>query len=214
MNRLHLSLSLVVVTLLLGIAAVYATNRERPRTLVRAGDTVRVRLLAGVNAPTDGPPYPTILRVLPREDLNDFSRKFGEARLVVSAAGSLADSRVCFRLRELNFRLPNGERKKITVDGWILDEDGIRGMAGKVFDPIARALARTSDEPPGSRNESAGDPLSFPREACADVEARMKVAEDWSAIIKCRACEIKPVVQVPKGHDGIAVFANSFELPH
>ena len=64
----------------------------------------------------------------------------GEARIIAAAQGSLTDSRVLFRLTRLSIRLPSGKRKEFPIDGWIVGEDGIRGLEGVLIDPIGKAI--------------------------------------------------------------------------
>ena len=102
---------------------------------------MRVKLLAGVNAPTDGTPYPVVLKLLGNVMGPDGNTiPLGEARLIAAAQGSLTDSRVLFRLTRLSIRLPNGRRKEFAIDGWVVGEDGIRGMSGVLIDPIGKAI--------------------------------------------------------------------------
>ncbi|MEZ4753087.1 MAG: hypothetical protein R3A13_02115 [Bdellovibrionota bacterium] len=87
--------------------------------VVGAGDSVRIKLLAGVNAPTDGTPYPVVFELVGDIQGPDGSTlPLGKARLIAAAQGSLADQRALFRLTSLNLALPSGERKVVPVDGW------------------------------------------------------------------------------------------------
>jgi len=109
--------------------------------VVGAGDSVRIKLLAGVHAPTDGTPYPVVFKLLGDVHGPDGSAlPLGEARLIAAAQGSLTDSRALFRLSSLNLRLPDGRRKILSVDGWVVGEDGIRGMEGVTIDPLGKAI--------------------------------------------------------------------------
>lgn len=196
---------------------------------VGAGDSVRVKLLAGVNAPTDGSPYPVVFKLV--GDVfgpDNSSLPLGEARLIAASQGSITDSRALFRLTSLNIRLPSGERKVLNVDGWIVGEDGIRGMQGVLIDPIGRAIAgagaagavagfgqgiqsartRVSNNPLGGVNtEIAGDIQEYAAGAALSESAR-----EWSSIIRERLRELVPVVQVLSGREGTAVFAKSLQI--
>ena len=104
---------------------------------VGTGDSVRLKLLAGVSAPTDGTPYPVVFKLIGDVYGPDGTAlPLGEARLVAAAQGSLVDSRVLYRLSSLNIRLPSGRNDVIPVDGWVVGEDGIRGMEGILIDPF------------------------------------------------------------------------------
>lgn len=118
-----------------------APPAEKKVAFIGAGDSVRIKLLAGVNAPTDGTPYPVLFKVIGDVYGPDGSSlPLGEARLIAAAQGSLTDSRALFRLTSMNIRLPSGERKVVNVDGWVVGEDGIRGMQGILIDPIGQAI--------------------------------------------------------------------------
>jgi hypothetical protein len=41
----------------------------------------------------------------------------------------------------MNIRLPNGQKKEVPIDGWVVGEDGIRGMEGILIDPFGKAIA-------------------------------------------------------------------------
>lgn len=110
--------------------------------VIMPGDSVRAKLLAGVNAPTDGTPYPVVLKLIGNVEGPDHSTlPLGEARVVAAAQGSLTDSRVLLRLTTMNVRLPNGQKKELPIDGWVVGEDGIRGMEGVLIDPFGKAIA-------------------------------------------------------------------------
>jgi hypothetical protein len=110
--------------------------------VIMPGDSVKAKLLAGVNAPTDGTPYPVVLKLIGNIEGPDHSNlPLGEARVVAAAQGSLTDSRVLLRLTTMNIRLPNGQKKEVPIDGWVVGEDGIRGMEGILIDPFGKAIA-------------------------------------------------------------------------
>ena len=196
---------------------------------IGTGDSVRVKLLAGVNAPTDGTPYPVVFKLVSDIYGPDGSvLPLGEARLVAAAQGSLTDSRALFRLTSLNIRLPNGERKVFNVDGWIVGEDGIRGMQGALIDPIGKAIggaafagalqgigqglssANTSTTNSGFGLASTvvdGDLGEY-----AAGKGLTSAAKEWSSIIKDRLSELVPVVQVLSNREGTAVFAKNLAV--
>ncbi len=113
--------------------------------VVTPGDSVAVKLLSGVNAPVDGTPYPVLLQINSQIMGPDGSMlDIGEARIVASATGSETDSRVLFRLSDLAIRHNDGRRSVVKVDGWIVGEDGIRGMQGKLVDKLGRLIIATA----------------------------------------------------------------------
>lgn len=198
---------------------------------VGAGDSVRVKLLAGVNAPTDGTPYPVVFKLITDVFGPDGSAlPLGEARLIAASQGSLTDSRALFRLTSLNVRFPDGRRKNMEVDGWIVGEDGLRGMAGVLIDPIGKAIAgsgmsgalagigdgfalaqlTTSQSEGGGSNQSvlSGDVGTY-----AAGRGLSGAANAWSGIIRERVAQLVPQVQVMSGREGTAIFARGFSLP-
>ncbi len=195
---------------------------------VSHGDSVRVKLLAGVNAPTDGTPYPVVFQLI--SDVygpDGSSLPLGEARLVAAAQGSLVDSRVLFRLSTLSIQFPNGRRKEIDVDGWVVGEDGIRGMAGVTIDPISKAIGgtilaggiqgigdgfamaqlTTTSNVNGNQQLLTGDVGTY-----AAGRGLAGGAQMWSGIIRERLGMLVPQVQVMSGREGTAVFANAFSV--
>lgn len=197
---------------------------------VGAGDSVRVKLLAGVNAPTDGTPYPVVFKLISDIYGPDGSAlPLGEARLIAAAQGSLTDSRALFRLTSMNIRLPDGRRKVLKADGWIVGEDGVRGMSGVLIDPIGKAIGGAgfagflagigdgvsaanstirSDISTGATSAYvSGDLYSFAAGRGASTAAR-----EWSGIIKDRLQEMVPVVQVLSGREATAVFAKNLTI--
>jgi conjugal transfer pilus assembly protein TraB len=195
------------------------------------GDSVRVKLLAGVNAPTDGTPYPVVLKLVGDvigPDGN--SVPLGEARIIAAAQGSLTDSRVLLRLTKLSIRLPNGRRKEFSIDGWVVGEDGIRGMVGVLIDPIGKAIggagmaggigaagyglaasARNTFTYSNGTQSSTVDTSKIPEYAAGLGVAG--AAAEWTQIIKDRLAQLVPVVQVLSGREATAVFSQSLAIP-
>jgi hypothetical protein len=209
-----------------GIAAPPAPAKY---AIIGAGDSVRVKLLAGVNAPTDGTPYPVVFK-LDGDVLgpDGSTLPLGEARLIAAAQGSLTDSRALFRLTSLNIRLPNGRRKIIGVDGWVVGEDGIRGMSGVLIDPIGKAIAGAGmagalqglgegiAAGQTTTTNSFGQTQTFVSGDVGKIAAGRGLAgaaDAWSGIIQDRLDQLVPVVQVLSGRESTAVFAKSVTIP-
>ncbi|MFO0417657.1 MAG: TrbI/VirB10 family protein, partial [Pseudomonadota bacterium] len=204
----------------------------KPRlAAIMPGDSVRVKMLAGVNAPTDGTPYPVVLKLIGNvlgPDGN--SIPLGEARIIAAAQGSLTDSRALLRLTRLSLRLPNGRRKEFPIDGWVVGEDGIRGMEGVLIDPIGKAIAGaamagglgglgegmraantdTLTYSNGSQSRTV-DSSQIP--AFAGGVALSSAATEWQQIIRDRIRILVPVVQVLSGREATAVFSQSLAIP-
>jgi hypothetical protein len=195
---------------------------------VGAGDSVRLKLLAGVRAPTDGTPYPVVFQLAGDVYGPDGSAlPLGEARVIAAAQGSLVDSRVLFRLSSLNLRLPSGRNQVIPVDGWVVGEDGIRGMDGILIDPFGKAIgaaglagalsgfgqAVSSGETTtftgfeGSQTVVTGDDMKF-----AAGQAASGAANAYSRLIEERLRLLVPHVEVLSGREATAVFSKSFSV--
>ena len=197
---------------------------------IGAGDSVRVKMLAGVNAPTDGTPYPVVFKLISDVYGPDGSAlPIGEARVIAAAQGSLTDSRALFRLTSVNIRLPDGKRKVLKADGWIVGEDGIRGMSGVLIDPIGKAICGVGFagfiQGVGSGLSSANSTTrtDITTGATASVvsgsiaqyaagQGASQAANEWSGIIRDRLQNMVPVVQVLSGREATAVFAKNVTI--
>jgi hypothetical protein len=190
-----------------------------------------VRLLAGVNAPTNGTPYPVVFKLTGDVVGPDgVALPLGEARLLAAAQGSLVDQRALFRLTSLSVRLPNGDRKVVDVDGWIVGEDGLRGMEGILIDPIGKAIAGsvlTGTVEGVGRGLSAAQRDTF-RDVATGTESDVftgdvatfalgegvaRGGQQWNSIIRERLSKLSPVVKVFSDREGTAVFARSLTIP-
>jgi len=209
-----------------------APPKPQPKKLafIGPGDSVRVKLLAGVNAPTDGTPYPVVFKL--DGDVigpDGVSLPLGEARVVAASQGSLTDARALFRMTRLSIRLPNGRRKEFAVDGWIVGEDGIRGMEGVLIDPIGKAIggAGMAGALAGlgqgiaaantvNRQDITGDTSYINANKVPEYAggvALSSAATEWQKIIEQRLAQLTPVVQVLSGREGTAVFSQSLAIP-
>jgi hypothetical protein len=195
---------------------------------VGAGDSVRIKLMAGVNAPTDGTPYPVLLKLISEVYGPDGSAiPLGEARVIAAAQGSLVDQRVLFRLTTMTYQLPSGEQKTIDVDGWIVGEDGIRGLAGVAIDPFGKVLsgvalaAAVNGAGQGLRqggirnNQNA---LGLNQEVIQNAgqvalgSGVSQAGSEWSQMIEERARMYVPMVHVKSGREATAVFTKPFTI--
>lgn len=195
---------------------------------IGAGDTVRVRLLAGVNAPTDGTPYPVIFEMLSDVYGPDGSAlPLGEARLMAAAEGSLTDSRALFRLTKLNFRLPDGSRKVLDIDGWVVGEDGIRGMQGALIDPIGKVMIGAAEAgmvqgfgqavqsgASTQQTNSFGITTQNVNNATEFGLGRgiATTGTEWSAYIRERASLMVPHVQIKSNREATAIFSQNVTI--
>jgi hypothetical protein len=198
------------------------------KAVIGAGDSMRVELLAGVNAPTDGTPYPVVFKVIGDVHGPDASTlPIGEARVVAAAQGSLTDQRALFRITQLNLRYPDGSRNIIDVDGWIVGEDGIRGMEGILVDPfgkvmmgalvsgtlegagrgLSQAQISTSSNQNGTFSYLSGDAGEY-----AAGQGLGTAGATWSQFIKERAKLLIPHVKVLSGREATAVFSKTVTI--
>lgn len=203
-------------------------EKKQRIAVVGVGDSVRVKLLAGVNAPTDGTPYPTLFKLFGEVQGPDGSSlPLGEARLMTAAQGSLSDSRVLFRLTSLSVRFPDGSRGVYPVDGWIVGEDGIRGMEGILIDPIGKALAGNfmSGAVEGygegvSRSQQTQviteggmyDVLTGSTNQYALAKGMQKAGQRWGRFIDERSRMLVPHVKVLSGREATAIFSKNLMI--
>lgn len=204
------------------------TPEPKKVAFVGAGNSVRVKLLAGVAAPTDGTPYPVVMKLVSDVYGPDGSAiPLGEARVIAAAQGSLVDQRVLFRLTSMTYQLPTGEQKTIEVDGWVVGEDGIRGLNGVAIDPFGKALtgvalaAAVQGAGQGLRQggfRNTQNALGFNQqviENAGQVALGSGVAQggnEWSGMIRQRARMFKPLVEVNSGREATVVFSKSFTI--
>lgn len=207
----------------------YVAPQEIRAAVISPGDAVKLKLLTGVAAPVDGTPYPVVFQfdgpVLGPDGTN---LDLGDARLIAAAQGSESDSRVLFRLTDLAFTHPDGRRSVVKVDGWIVGEDGVRGMKGTLVDKLGQVIATTAGvsfaaaltESLDSSNSdvtinnngpglTAVDGNSLNRAtASAITDASNRIGQ---ALLD-RYEKLVPVVEVLSGREVAAVFARTTEI--
>lgn len=193
-------------------------------------DFVRVRLLAGVNAPTDGSPYPVLMELIGDVQSPDgASLPLGNARILAAAQGSLIDSRALFRLTSLTLRMPDGEVQNLPIDGYMVGEDGILGLPGIPIDPLGKVLASTATtgamaglgqgiataQTTSVLNGNGGTTTAFTGDLAlfAAGQAIAQPANLWSDIIRERMEAAVPVIQVYSGREATAIFTQGAAIP-
>lgn len=209
-----------------------ATGEPEPNRIavIGPGDSVRIKLLAGVNAPTDGRPYPVVMKLIGDVTGPDGTQlPLGEARITAAAQGSITDQRAQFRLDKMNIRLPTGEIREVAVDGWIVGEDGILGMPGVLIDPFPKILGgavlaggiggigsalQASNITTNQNNQGGitsavtGNTLEF-----GAGQGISDGAQLWQEYIREKANEFTPVVKVFSNREATAIFSQSVEIP-
>lgn len=202
---------------------------QRKIAFIGAGDSVRVKLLSGVNAPTDGTPYPVVLSLIGDVHGPDGSTlPLGEGRLIAAAQGSLTDSRALFRLTSLNLRFPSGRRQVYEVDGWVVGEDGVRGLSGILHDPageaigwsaviggiqgVGRGLQAANQRVIGNNNGGYSIIADGNLGQFAAGSAASGAAQEVSQILRNRISQMVPVVEVLSNREATAVFAQNLAI--
>jgi hypothetical protein len=198
-------------------------------SVIAPGDSVPVELLTGVNAPTDGTPYPVVFKLAGAISGPDGSSlDLGEGRLIAAAQGSESDSRALFRLTQLSLRHPTGRRSVVEIDGWIVGEDGIRGMQGRLEDKLGRLILATAVisgvaamgqqlqrntrvflnnrfDQPGFTVQ--GQDLEF-----AAASALTDASNRLGQVLLRRYEALVPVVEVLSGREAVAIFSRPAEI--
>jgi hypothetical protein len=199
-------------------------------SVIAPGDFVDVQLLTGVNAPVDGTPYPVVFQLSgPITGPDGSSLDLGEARLIAAAQGSEVDSRALFRLSSLSIRHPSGRRDVIKVDGWIVGEDGIRGMTGRLIDKLGRLILATAgvsfaaalgDRLTGNSGYSNSydrdrEPGFYTQPRDLDYAAASALTDASNRLGKLlldRYESFVPVVEVLSSREAVAIFSQSSEI--
>ncbi|MBI2901134.1 MAG: TraB/VirB10 family protein [Planctomycetes bacterium] len=194
------------------------SDRRRAQRQVRvpAGSFAEGTLLTGVYAPTEGQPMPVKIR-LDRAFVgpNRTRIPFQEAFLIGKAVGDPNSERVVVQLDRLSYVKQNGETIEVAINGYVVDEDGVQGVAGqyvwRAFDVaslgvLSGALSAGTDaaaaretlskvNPLGGASQVVtGDPLRF-----ATFRGLSKAGEGIDKIVVKRLDEIVPAVYVPNG---------------
>ncbi len=214
-----------------------AGRPEPPRPLrvsvIAPGDSVPVQLLTGVNAPTDGTPYPVVFKLVGEISGPDGSAlDLGEGRIIAAAQGSESDSRALYRLTQLSLKHPSGRRSVIEVDGWIVGEDGVRGMQGKLEDKLGRlimatavisGLAATGQSLQRNTNlrggffgnngqNNPGFTLQSQDVEFAAASALTDASNRLGQVLLRRYESLIPVVEVLSGREAVAIFSSPAEV--
>ncbi len=198
-------------------------------SVIAPGDSVPVELLTGVNAPTDGTPYPVVFKLAGTITGPDGSAlDLGEGRIIAAAQGSESDSRALFRLTQLSLRHPTGRRSVVEIDGWIIGEDGVRGMQGRLEDKLGRLILATAVisgtaalgqqlqrntrvfmnnrfDQPGFTVQ--GQDLEF-----AAASALTDASNRLGQVLLRRYESLVPVVEVLSGREAVAIFSRPAEI--
>ncbi len=205
--------------------------KHRKFTFISPGDAAPVVLLSGVNAPVDGTPYPVVFKLNGTiEGPDGSSLDLGEARVISAAQGSEVDGRVLFRLTNISVRHKNGRRSVVEVDGWVVGEDGIRGMKGKLIDKLPEtllAIGAATTASAAATNAFGGNSKTY--STSSDVNSSgvnvnsegmenaigkgfNKSTQKLVDVIIDRHEKLIPVVEVLSGREAVAVFSQPVEI--
>ncbi len=126
--------------------AISHKDGETDSGYVPAGSFVRVVLLGGVEAPTGGQaqsnPYPILMRAQDNAFLpNRYRFEVKECFLLASSYGDISSERAIARLENISCILKNGQSVDVNVKGYLVGEDGMAGLKGKLIDMQGRVLA-------------------------------------------------------------------------
>lgn len=194
---------------------------------ITAGDSARVTLLTGVNAPTDGTPYPVVFKLSgPITGPDGATLELGEARLLALATGSEIDSRAVYRLQTLAIRYPDGRRAVVDVDGWVVGEDGIRGMQGRLVDKLGSFIIQilgtsfVADVLSGASGQRGNISVDNGSEAIFDTDNldqafANSLNEAGNRLIDVYIDRLEgmvPVIEILAGREAAAVFSVSVEV--
>lgn len=196
-------------------------------SVISPGDSAKAILLTGVNAPVDGTPYPVVLKIVgPITGPDGSSVDIGEARLIAAATGSETDGRALFRLTSLAMRAKDGRRIVLKVDGWVVGEDGIRGMKGKLIDKLGKLIAAagtvgftaamgeslTNNNQLENNNDSGGLTIVSGDLNYATANALSDASSKLNQVLMDRYEKLVPVVEILSGRDAAIVFSQPVEI--
>ena len=195
--------------------------------VISPGDSAKAILLTGVNAPVDGTPYPVVLKLVgPITGPDGSMIDIGEARIIAAAVGSEADGRALFRLTSMSMRAKDGRRIVLRIDGWVVGEDGIRGMKGRLIDKLGKLIAAAgtigftsalgeslSDHASNDQDTSAGGLTIVSGDLnYAAANGITDASEKLNQVLIERYEKLIPVVEILSGRDAAIVFSQPVEI--
>ncbi len=197
-------------------------------SVISPGDAVQLELLTGVNAPVDGTPYPVVFKLAGAITGPDGSSlDLGEGRLIAAATGSEVDGRALFRMTDLSIRHRDGRRSVVKVDGWIVGEDGVRGLQGTLIDKLGQLILTTAGVSAmaalGTSLENQASGLDFSSNTgdinistddlqYAGVSAITDASNRLGQVLLDRYEKLVPVVEILSGRKVTAIFSQPAEV--
>jgi len=197
---------------------------------IPAGSFGEATLLTGVYAPTGGEPLPVLLRLDAALLGPGKSRvPLRDAFLVGKAQGDANSKRAIVQLETLSVVWEDGESNESKVNGWVVDDDGVQGLAGAYVwradeilalsglssglsagaDGLAARDSSTQTGPLGTVTTAiTGDPLRF-----AAAQGVGGAFSKISEIIASRLQEITPAIYVPNARSVTVAFISGATLP-
>lgn len=197
---------------------------------IPAGTFARARLLTGVYAPVKEAALPVLLKV---ESIgwgpNGTKLPIRDAFCVGKANGDPNSARAVIQLQTLSLALEDGQSIEVSVNGYVVDSDGIQGVAGtyvyRTSEIVALAattqgLSRGADALSQRSVSSVIGPLGNVQRALtgdaaeyAGLQAVSGTLDKLSDIVAKRADEITPAVYAPNGKEISVVFIQGVDLP-
>lgn len=181
-----------------------------------AGSFADATMLTGVYAPIEGQAMPVKLRIDQAFVGPNRTRiPLQEAFLIGKAVGEPNSERVVIQLDRLSYVKRGGEAVDASINGYVVDDDGVQGVAGqyvwRAFDVaslgiLSGALSAGTDaasaketlsqvNPLGGTSQVlTGDPLRF-----AAYRGLSRAGEGIDKLVAKRLEEIVPAVYVPNG---------------
>ena len=116
------------------------STEQAGKVLVPAGSFGRVRFLAGVYAPCEGPEIPVLMEVISPIITPKERKGFIGSFIIGSAVGDESSKSAFIRLEKISFLYEDTVITK-QIKGWVVGDDGKYGIRGKVHDRSGKYLA-------------------------------------------------------------------------
>jgi hypothetical protein len=201
---------------------------DAPAVHIPAGSFGDATLLTGVYAPVNDEALPVLMRL--DAALVGPARSHVPVRdafLVGKAQGDANSQRATIQIQTLSYVTRSGRTVEIPVNGWVVDIDGIQGLAGTYVwraeelatlaaasgglaagaEALAAGETTATASPLGSVTSMTGSPLRFSASRAASG-ALQKISE----IIARRMEEITPAVYVPNAKPVTVAFISGATL--
>jgi conjugal transfer pilus assembly protein TraB len=202
---------------------------ERTSLHLPAGSFGEATLLTGVYAPTTGEPLPVLIRLDaalagPRRTRVPLRGAF----LVGKATGEANSKRAVVQLDTISFVRADGRSIEAKVNGWVVDHDGVQGLAGEyvwradeiaALATLAGGLSAGADAFAARETTTAVTPLGGAIGAITGDAAKFagyravgETAKRFAEIVTARLNEITPAIHVTNGRRVTVAFISGVTL--